>query len=69
MKNGTALDYLESVGRDAFELFEILVVPAAVGGSGDIPIASIVGEEHAVSFKGLEQRLPDNFHLQSISRK
>lgn len=54
---GRELNYIEIGGGRAVEQVKIAVVPAIIGGTGDVHGRTVVGEDEAVFFHGVEDDL------------
>src|ERR1700737_2134658 len=48
VQDRAGLNRLELVAGNGFQLVELIVVPARVGGPADVPAAAVVGDDHAV---------------------
>jgi hypothetical protein len=47
------LDDFEDIGWHGFDLIKILIVPAGIGRSGDIPVGTIVRKDRPSFFKAV----------------
>ena len=54
---GSHFDYFKIFALDAFEGVENLIIPAMVRGAGDLPVAAVIRQDHAVGLKAFENDL------------